>query len=145
MANDTAFYLHIDGYDGFDRRLDFDKKEVRKAMRIIGRLVQRRAKANLSAGGAAARYPVVRTGALRDSIGTKVSRSGFLVRVRPEKTAAIGRWYYPAYLHYGVKRPDGDGMRVEPRGNYMVDALQAEAGNVEAILRTALASALQIK
>jgi hypothetical protein len=145
MANDAGFYLHVDGYEGFDKSVDFDKKEIRKAMRSIGRLIERRAKRDLSSGGGGARYPVVRTGALRDGIGIKVSRSGFLVRVRPEKTSAMGRWYYPAYLHYGVKRRTGAGMRVEPRDNYMVDALQAEAGDVESILRVALGSALRIK
>ncbi|MNJ59277.1 hypothetical protein D3C77_549540 [compost metagenome] len=80
--------------------------------------------------------------------------------------------YYPAYLHYGVKvggkpkalapgkgrgksnrRAKGQlaaekakraagAWRIEPRANYMEDALQDTKGQVEAILKAAFAAAI---
>ncbi|WP_241130701.1 hypothetical protein [Achromobacter xylosoxidans] len=98
-------------------------------------------------------YPAGRRGLLARSISVKVSRPGFLVRVAPFKTPAMGEDFYPAYLFYGVtgkpRRKDRhsqvkDGKwRVKPRGNYMTDALEEQVGNIRSALSAALAQALK--
>jgi hypothetical protein len=172
MASSGALdgYLHIEGFDQFGREA-FDKKKIRAGMRKIGRLVTQRAQMNLALGKGKDGYPVSRTGTTLESITPKVSRSGFLVKIAPRKTSAM-KTYYPAYLHYGVKRgkrlgklAPGKGKgksnrrangaraaalaeraagewRITPRGNYMVDALEDSSSQVQSILSAAFAAAL---
>ncbi|MBR8234248.1 MULTISPECIES: hypothetical protein [unclassified Burkholderia] len=154
MGDNAKIALHIDGFEGFDRKIDFKKGRIRAAMRKAGRLVAGQAQMNLALARGADGYPRVRSGALRDSIAFKVSRSGFLVRVEPKKTEAMKAPYF-VYLHYGVRRGvrngkgkrvhSGGGYRIKPRANYMVDALTDKSPEVRAILTAALASALEIR
>lgn len=144
--------LHVDGWDSY-RRLDFDRKEVRKGFRRVGRLVQIAARKRIRKGAALQDYPAGRRGTLARSISAKVSRSGFFVRVAPFKTPAMGEDFYPAYLFYGVtgkpRRKNRDAQvkngkwRIKPRGNYMTDALEEQAGNIRSVLSAALAQALK--
>lgn len=145
-------YLHMEGWDSF-RKLDFKKREIRKGMRLAGRSVQRAARKRIRKGKAQGDYPAGQSGVLSRSIQVKVSRPGFMVRVAPQKTPAMGQHFYPAYLFYGVtgkkarkdrrsQAKDGK-WRVKPRGNYMVDALEEEAGSVQATLKAAFAAALK--
>lgn len=154
MANrgGVSGYMHVEGWDSF-RRLDFNKGPIRKGMRAGGRLVQRASRSKIRKGGALEDYPAGRTGALARSISVKVSRPGFLVRVGPNKTPAMGKHFYPAYLFYGVTgnparkdrraQPKTGKWRIKPRGNYMVDALQEQAGNIRSTLEGAFAAALK--
>ncbi|WP_033458848.1 hypothetical protein [Bordetella bronchiseptica] len=145
-------YMHVTGWDSY-RRLDFKKQEIRKGMRIAGRTVQKAARRRIRKGKAIGDYPAGQTGKLARSIQVKVSRSGFMVRVGPQKTPAMGEDFYPAYLFYGVtgkrarkdRRPQAkDGRwRVKPRGNYMVDALEEQTGNVRTGLAAAFEAALK--
>lgn len=158
-----AAYVHVDGFDSFHRD-SFDKRQVRTAMRKAGRRVENRAKMNLSLAGSGSNYPRKLRGVLRDSIKTRVSRSGFLVKVMPDKTAAMAE-YYPAYLHYGVKqggrvkaaagqrRAKGErqslqqarkqgAWRISPRDNYIADALEDEASGIRADLSAGFRRAL---
>lgn len=145
-------YMHVEGWESF-RRLDFDKREIRKGMRRAGRTVQKAARKRVRKGKALGEYPAGQSGALARSIQVKVSRPGFLVRVGPQRTPSMGEHFYPAYLFYGVTgkkaRKDGraqvkDGRwRVKPRGNYMVDALEEQAGNVRAELTASLKAGLK--
>ncbi|HDR8956671.1 hypothetical protein LGN06_04305 [Burkholderia vietnamiensis] len=154
MAGNANIALHIDGFEGFDRKIDFKKGRVRAAMRKAGRLVAGQAQMNLALAHGAVGYPRVRSGALRDSIAFKVSRSGFMVRVEPKKTEEMKAPYF-VYLHYGVRRgarrgkgrraQSESGYRIKPRANYMVDALADKSTEVKAILAAALASALEIR
>ncbi len=167
MSNSVGVdgYLHVEGFEKFDREA-FDKKKVRAGMRKVGRLVTGKAQMNLALARGAAGYPHVRTGRLRDSVTFKLSRSGFMVKVAPKKTGDM-QAFYPAYLHYGVKqgarikgRPSGSrrargarvdlvaarragGWRIDPRDNYMVDALQDSAADVQKILGAAFADGLR--
>lgn len=153
---DPAFYLHLSGYEGFDRSVDFDKKLIRKAMRSAGRLVQRGARKRVARRGGSkpGEFPARRKGLLSKSIGVKVSRSGFLVRVAPTKIPGM-RSFYPAYLNYGVRRKPGarrdrrsiggDAMRIDPRGNYVIASLDESAAQIQAMLGAAFASSLRIK
>lgn len=165
-----AAYMHIDGFDTFEREI-FNRRQVRAGFRAAGKLVTGRAQMNLALARGQDGYPVKRTGTLIESIRFRVSRSGFMVKVMPEKTSGM-RDYYPAYLHYGVKkghrvgklapgaghgksnrrargervsalaaRASGD-WRIAPRDNYIADALEDSAPRVRSILAAAFARAL---
>ena len=172
MSNSASIdgYLHVEGFDKFERDA-FDKRKIRAGMRKVGLLITQKAQMNLALGGGQDGYPTTRTGATVESISFKVSRSGFLVRISPTKTTAMED-FYPAYLHYGVKRGKklgklapgmGKGKsnrrakgaraaalaerasgewRIKPRDNYMADALQDSSSQVESILKAAFAGAL---
>lgn len=153
---DAAFYLHLDGYEGFDKSVDFDKKAIRVAFRGAGRLVQRSARKLVSKRGGSkpGEFPARRTGLLGKAIGVKVSRSGFLVRVAPTKIPGM-KSFYPAYLGYGVKRKPGvrrdkrshgnAALRIDPRGNYVIAALDENSAQIQTLLRAAFESSLRIK
>ncbi|MFJ2288125.1 hypothetical protein ACIOUF_17490 [Pseudomonas iridis] len=172
MSNSASIdgYLHVEGFDNFERDA-FDKRKIRAGMRKVGLLIVQRAQMNLVLGKGQDGYPVNRTGATVESVTYKVSRSGFLVRISPTKTSVMEE-FYPAYLHYGVKKgrklgklAPGQGKgksnrrargeraaalaeraagewRIKPRDNYMADALQDSASQVQSILSTAFANAL---
>lgn len=142
VANSVSIdgYLHVEGFDKFDQEA-FNKRKIRAGMRKVGQLIAGRAQMNLALGGGQEGYPVNRTGATTESINFKLSRSGFLVRVAPNKTASMNE-YYPAYLHYGVRRKTGGGWRIRPRDNYMTDALVDSRDEVRRILQQAFAAAL---
>lgn len=162
-----AAYMHIDGFDTFEREI-FNRRQVRAGFRAAGKLVTSRAQRNLALARGADGYPSNRTGTLVDAIRFRVSRSGFMVKVMPEKTAGM-RDYYPAYLHYGVRQGKqlarlkkgekdsiarrregrrlrearrGNGWRIEPRDNYIADALEDSNPRVRSILTAAFARAL---
>lgn len=123
--------------DGFSR-IDFDKRLVRKSMRTIGRDHQKEARRLIArrAISGAGEYPGRHTGKLWRAVKYKVSRSGFMVVVRPEKTAEMS-FYYPAVLHYGsLKR------NLAARKNFMTDALNNRRQNTRAVLRGTLQDAL---
>ncbi|VVQ17027.1 hypothetical protein PS914_05948 [Pseudomonas fluorescens] len=172
MSNSASIdgYLHVEGFDSFERDA-FDKRKIRAGMRKVGLLITQRAQMNLVLGKGQDGYPVNRTGATVESVNFKVSRSGFLVRISPTKTTAMEE-FYPAYLHYGVKKgrklgklAPGKGKgksnrraigaraaalaeraagewRIKPRDNYMADALQDSSSQVQSILSAAFAAAL---
>jgi len=172
MSNSASLdsYLHIEGFDNFEREA-FDKRKIRGGMRKVGLLVTQKAQMNLALSKGQDGYPVNRTGATVESISFKVSRAGFLVRIAPSKTSAMEE-FYPAFLHYGVKKGRkpaklapgmGKGRknrraagararlvaeraagewRIKPRDNYMADALQDSSAQVESILKSAFAAAL---
>ncbi|VVP78546.1 hypothetical protein [Pseudomonas fluorescens] len=173
MSNSASIdgYLHVEGFDSFERDA-FDKRMIRAGMRKVGLLITQRAQMNLVLGKGQDGYPVNRTGATVESVSFKVSRSGFLVRISPTKTTAMEE-FYPAYLHYGVKKgrklgklAPGKGKgksnrraigaraaalaeraagewRIKPRDNYMADALQDSSSQVQSILSAAFAAALR--
>lgn len=172
MAKPAA-YLHFGEFDAYGK-LDFERKEIRKAMRQAGAVIQREGRNLVSKGRVSKRdeYPGKRRGALYRSIRYKVSRPGFLVRIAPQKTAAM-QAFYPAYLHYGVKAgrrlarlAPGQGRgksnrrgkgeraaalasrakgpwRVAPRKNFMEAALNNRRGRVQAVLRRGFAASLR--
>lgn len=140
--------------DGFSR-IDFDKRLVRKSMRALGRDVQKEARRLIArrAISGADEYPGRQTGKLWRAIKYHVSRSGFMVRIQPDKTGDM-KDFYPAYLHYGVrkvrsialarrhkKQPEGP-YRLAPRANFMTDALENRNQNARSVLRDTLRDAL---
>lgn len=127
------------GWEGYSR-IDFDKVKIRKAMRTVGRDVQKQARKIVARRGGVSKpgqAPSRSTGVLMRSIRAKVSKPGFLVRIAPYKTDAMGEDFYPAYLHYGSKKNN-----LKPRSNYMVDALETRRNQTRAILASALQNAL---
>ncbi|MGY1490724.1 hypothetical protein ACW4YW_15060 [Methylobacillus pratensis] len=121
-------------------RIDFDKVKIRKAMRLVGRNVQRQSRKLVSRRGGVSRpgqAPSRSTGALMRSIKVKVSRPGFLVRIAPEKITAMGKDFYPAFLHYGSEKNN-----LKPRSNYMVEALRIERFRTQSTISSALQDAL---
>jgi hypothetical protein len=90
-------------------------------------------------------YPGRDTGTLWRSIKSKVSRSGFLVRIAPQKTPEMGKDFYPAFLWYGVRRKggaEGSGWRIEARANYMTEALDRRREVSQTTIKAALQDAL---
>ncbi|WP_106856205.1 hypothetical protein [Caballeronia novacaledonica] len=116
-------------------------------MRARGRDIQKEAR-RLVAWRALSRpgeYPGRDSGTLWRSIKSKVSRSGFLVRIAPQKTPEMGKDFYPAFLWYGVRRQGGEqgsGWRIEPRENYMTVALDKRREVSENAIKAALKDAL---
>lgn len=152
MAEGIGVHVRMVGHS----RIDFDRKKVRKALRANGREVQKEARRLVSrrAVSGAGDDPGMQTGALRRSIKNKVSRSGFLVKVAPQKTSEMGAWFYPAFLYYGVRRGSkrtrdhrkkadtGSGWRIDKRGNYMAEALDRKRAGATKALESALKDAL---
>ena len=124
--------------EGFSR-IDFDKKKIRKALQIEGRAVQKLARKLVSKRiiNSVGDYPAKRTGTLMRSIKSKVSRSGFLVKIAPQKTAEMGKYFYPAFLHYGSTKNN-----LKPRKNFMTDSLDARRETSRVAILHALEGAL---
>ena len=149
-------YFSADVFWEGHSHLDFDKRQIRKAMRAIGadiRKVARKkiARRAVSEAGAA---PGKQTGTLQRAIKVKVSKPGLLVRIAPDKTEAMGKDFYPAFLNYGVRRhrsakaaknhkkqPEGP-YRLAPRENYMEKALEQRKEHARQVLAGALQNAL---
>ncbi|MCC7005067.1 MAG: HK97 gp10 family phage protein [Ottowia sp.] len=134
-------------------RIDFDKKKIRKVMRKMGRDVQREARRLVArkAISSAGAYPGKQTGRLQRSLKSRVSKSGFLVRIAPQKSSEM-KDFYPAFLYYGVtgkaRRKDQKAQtqtgrwRIAPRANFMQEALDQRRAVVRAELRDVLRDAL---
>lgn len=124
--------------DGFSR-IDFDRKKIRKTMRMLGRDVQKEARRLVArrAVSGAGEYPGRQTGRLWRAIKYKVSKPGFLVKIMPGKTADM-KDFYPAFLLYGSKKRD-----LAPRKNYMTDALENRRSVARGALRNALMDSLK--
>lgn len=145
--------------EGF-QRIDFDRKPIKKTMRQIGqkvqtdarRLVARRA---ISGGGD---YPGRDAGALYKATKYRVSRSGFLVSIQPRATEGTIKngEFYPGILYYGVRRgavrrqdrkkQTGSGpWKIEPRGNWTVDAAESRREWAQQTIAEALRASLLVK
>lgn len=157
-------YAHVD-VEGHTK-IDFDRRMVRKALMKGGREIRKEAR-RLVARKAISKpgeNPGKRRGYLQRSIDlvTPFSKTGFWVKVEPttQGIKKSGRIYYPAVLFYGVrgrraargdKRSQTEAARsdrfvsnfsLEPRDNYMVQALDRKREGVRAELRSALQAAL---
>lgn len=122
----------------FHKVIDYDRKKMRAALvrgagtvrKEARRLVSRRA---VSRPG---EMPGRESGDLWRAIGvvSRGSKGGWL-KVAPKKIN--GSQFYPAFLFYGSQKTG-----LEPRGNYMEEALQNKAASVRAEAREALRGAL---
>ncbi|MDE2441945.1 MAG: hypothetical protein KGP14_13055 [Betaproteobacteria bacterium] len=135
---------HHDPFDlfvglDFHQTIDFDKRSLRKSMRLgaadvrkeARRLVSRRA---ISAPG---EMPGQQSGALKRAIGivSRGSRGGWIkVGVR----SIPGSAFYPAFLFYGSPKTG-----LDKRGNFMVAALNNRRSVVRGMIRGALRESLK--
>lgn len=134
------------------RTIDYDNREMKKALRKAGGDVLKLARKLISENAVSApgQYPGKATGEMSRSIKVKTSRSGFTAFVHPSKTAKMPA-YYPAFVVYGHRAPHSEtkeearahkarsGKKVAaPRKNFIVDAatenrLQFERDMYEAL------------
>lgn len=125
--------------------LYFDKAVVRKALRREGSAVARLARWYVSgpAGSEPGEAPGTDTGALGRAIKAKVARSGFATAIAPYRTPELMRkgFYYPAALLFGATRRK-QGGRLDPRENYVMDAVQEREAKMIPALQRALYDAL---
>jgi hypothetical protein len=126
---------------GFSR-IDYDKRPIRKQLRLQGNLLRDAARALVSRKGRskAGEYPGRQTGLLRRSIGTRVLRGGLAVLVEPRrKVLQTKRSYrdaaYPFILAAGTDH-------MQPRDDYVSEALKRRSDVATSALRATLESAL---
>jgi len=154
--------------------LDFDRRQIRKAMRQIGADIRKVARRKVArrAVSEAGKAPGKQSGTLQRAINYRVSKPGLLVSIRPDKTEAMGKDFYPAFLNAGVRQGSamkrlapGEGLgisnrrrrgqraketmaraaggwRVAPRANYMEESLEERKANARQVLANALQDAL---
>ena len=158
---------------GFSR-IDYNKAPIRKALRLEGNAIRDVARRLVGGRGVSmgGEFPGLRSGVLRRAIKAKVARSGLAVFVRPEKTAKMGKDFYPAFLVRGVKQGakvgrlaageglgksnrrkrggrvaaiaerNSSGWRIAPREDYMHTALSRRSAEAINALRSVMESAL---
>jgi len=129
-----------------DMRLpEVSKRDLRNALRRAGRDVQKEARRMVArraisqAGAAPGRI----TGALQKSIGLvmpsmKQDRQWVKIYPLTKKITPQAGIYYPAMLYYGSKK-----RNIEPRSNYMVEALNARRSRVRSIIAGAIRASLE--
>lgn len=124
-------------------KIDFDRNRINKELRTQGRLIQRRARRKVArrATSNAGEYPGKVSGALQRAIDLvrPKSKVGFWIKVEPTtaKIKRTGKIYYPAVLYFGSKK-----RGIEPRDNYVADALEDESDHVQTAMQRALVEAL---
>jgi len=130
---------------GFSR-IDYDKRPIRKTLRQEITIVRgaARAKVGRSSPSGPGEYPGRSSGVLQRAIKSKVLRGGLAAVARPEKTARMGRLYYPAFLLHGAKKRNGKVLKpgLEARADYMVDALEERTAGATDALTQALQASL---
>lgn len=142
VVTSGGVYMDV-SLEGNLERIDFRKVHVRKAMGRIGRVVQFRARRLVARRAISdpGDYPGIESGDLVRSIGYKVSKPGFLVIVRPEKTAGM-KEFYPAFLWYGAEGRSRGGD-LAPRKNYMIDSMNIKRDYIQRELFRALTRSIK--
>ncbi len=122
----------------FHKIVDYDRKQMRAALNTGAAAVRKEARRLLQRRSVSGpgEIPGRRKGNLSRAIGV-VSRGtkGGWVKVAPRSIK--GMVFYPAFLFYGSKKTG-----LEPRANYMEEALQNKASTVREEARAALRNAL---
>ncbi|WP_295379559.1 hypothetical protein [uncultured Pseudacidovorax sp.] len=130
---------------GFSR-IDYDKREIRRALRLEINKVRDDARSLLSSSSPSApgEFPGRLTGVLQRAIKSKVLRGGLAAIARPEKTKRMGKDYYPAFLVHGVKQRKGRVLNpgLKPRLDPMPAALARRSDAATTALRDALQRSL---
>lgn len=125
----------------FHKVIDYDRKKMRAALVRGAGTVRKEARRLLSrrAVSRPGEVPGRQSGDLWRAIGV-VSRGskGGWVKVGPKSIR--GRFFYPAILFYGSRKTG-----LEPRANYMEEALENKAPSVRAEAREALRGALVVR
>lgn len=139
------------------RVMDYDAKVLKKAMRQSANDVRKEARKLISQRAVShpGDFPGMQTGAMRQAIKTKVSRSGLTAFVTPVKTAKMPV-YYPAFVVYGHRGPGSEtaqsrrthrkreGKKVAlPRKNYIYEAALRRQKVFDARMSEALTEAIK--
>jgi hypothetical protein len=124
--------------DGFNRLL-FDKRELKKAFRKGGAVVRKEARRLISsrAVSGAGELPGYDSGAMSRSIKVKAGSGGGYVKIMPYKTSEMGSDFYPAFLMIGTSRG------LQPRKDFMVQALDNKQVEIRAAIHAALVNAIR--
>lgn len=119
-------------------RIDFDKRAIRKVLRVEGGQIRKIARRLVARRGVSApgQMPGRASGTLMRAIKVKVGSGGFWAKVAPYKTSEM-KVFYPAYLFYGTSRG------LEKRDNYMTNALDQRRAPARAAIFKALKSNLK--
>lgn len=138
-ATGTGDAFNLDVMITGHKLIDFDKRKLRKALLVGGAEVRKQARRLVSrrAISQPGEYPGKDSGALARSIKIykRGSRGGY-VKVGPTKTAEMSA-FYPAFLFYGSSKNN-----LQPRKNYMTDALDDKRTFVRQQILTSMVGAL---
>lgn len=130
--------LELDVGLDYHRTIDYDRRGMRKALVQGAGLVRKDARRQLArrAISAAGQVPGRDSGALQRSIGivARGSKGGW-IKIGPRTIP--GSIFYPAFLFYGSPKTG-----LQPRANYMAQALQNEREPIRNLVREALKGAL---
>ena len=131
----------------FHKTIDYDRKAMRGALTVGGRIVIQEARRIVSrrAISAPGEDPGMVTGTLMRSIRRiSAGSKGGWIKVGPTRTKQMlakttnsKHAYYPAFLFYGSPKTG-----LAKRNNFMVDALQNKLSPVRSVIQTALRDAL---
>ncbi|MEY3760070.1 MAG: hypothetical protein RIR39_1561 [Pseudomonadota bacterium] len=123
--------------DGFNRII-FNKREIKSALKKGGAVVRKEARRLIAsrAISAAGQFPGFDTGAMSRSIKVTPGSGGGYVKIMPHKTSEMGQYFYPAFLIMGTRRG------LQPRKDFMVQALDNKQLEIKATIRAALQNTL---
>ena len=143
--------------EGF-KRIDYDPKVMRKAIKRVAKDVREEARKLISrkAVSLPGTFPGQDTGEMQRSIQIKMSKSGYSAVVRPTQTDKM-KEYYPAFMVYGHRAPNTEtatsrrghrkrfGFKVAlPRANFVKAAAERHRKQFETEMSQALAEAIRV-
>ena len=142
--------------EGF-KRIDYDPKVMRKAIKRVAKDVREEARKLISrkAVSLPGTFPGKDTGEMQRSIQIKMSKSGYSAVVRPTQTKEM-KEYYPAFVVYGHRAPNKEtasrrshrkrfGFKVAlPRENFVKAAAERHRKQFETEMSQALAEAIKV-
>jgi hypothetical protein len=123
------------------KRIDFDRKPVRRAVALESREVRKLARKLVSRRSVSmpGEYPGLSAGNLRRSISARVKGRGFvgIVSIRPTPKMQADK-FFPDILVRGTRKTN----RIKPRANFITDAMETRRPAIESALLAALQSSL---
>lgn len=124
--------------DGINRIL-FNKRELKSAFKKGGAVVRKESRRLIAskAISVAGQFPGYDSGAMSKSIKVKPGSGGGYVKIMPYKTSEMGKDFYPAFLMVGTRRG------LQPRKDFMVQALDNKQAEIKSAIRASLRNALQ--
>lgn len=127
--------IDVDGINS----IIFNKRELKSAFKKGGAVVRKESRRLIAskAISAAGQFPGYDTGAMSRSIKVKPGSGGGYVKIMPYKTSEMGKDFYPAFLMVGTRRG------LQPRKDFMVQALDNKQAEIKSAIRKALQDALQ--
>lgn len=143
--------------EGF-KRIDYDPKVMRKAIKRVAKDVREEARKLISrkAVSLPGTFPGKDTGEMQRSIQIEMSKSGYSAVVRPTQTKEM-KEYYPAFVVYGHRAPNKEtatsrrshrkrfGFKVAlPRENFVKAAAERHRKQFETEMSQALAEAIKV-